>query len=168
MSGKCNFLSHPLTSTKAEDLEAAHKCKQLTWIFIGVDTGHFLLLGHRIKFWNDQLTGHQVKWEHRNINIWLAYGLSWYFNPLSFITEPGELLFVLLFLSFLWQGFGSWVTSGMRSFQKLPLCPTEPIPACFKMEPLLAKSKQQCQHQWWHLWDSRIKKRGKVIVEQWL
>lgn len=40
--------------------------------FYGVNTGHFLLLGQRIKFWNDQLTECKVKREHRNINIWLA------------------------------------------------------------------------------------------------
>lgn len=77
--------------------------------------------------------------------------------------------------SFFWVYCGKALVAGWlqgweasRSFQKLPSCPMEPIPSCFKMEPLLAESKQQCQHQWWHLWDSRIKKRGKAIVQQWL
>lgn len=78
----------------------------------------------------------------------------------DFITEPGELLFMLLVLKLLWQGFGSRETAGVRSCQKLPTCPTEPIPACFKREPPLAKSKQW----WWNLWDSRFKKRGEKLL----
>jgi len=41
-----------------------------------------------------------------------------------------------------WQSFGSdkaAEVASVRRRQKLPLCPTEPVPAGSKMEPLLAK-----------------------------
>jgi len=44
-----------------------------------------------------------------------------------------------------WQGFGSRGATGVasvRSCDKLPPCPIEPIPAGCKMDPLLAKAKQ--------------------------
>ena len=47
-------------------------------------------------------------------------------------------------IGFAWQGFGSWGATGVasvRSCWKLPLCPTEPIPAGSKMDLLPAKAE---------------------------
>ena len=45
---------------------------------------------------------------------------------------------------FVWQDFGSGGATGVsskRSCQKLPLCPTEPMPAGSKADPPLAKAE---------------------------
>ena len=58
-------------------------------------------------------------------------------------TDAGMDLFSLC-IGFAWQGFGSGGATGMasvRSCQKLPLCPTEPMPAGSKTDPPLAKAE---------------------------
>jgi len=45
---------------------------------------------------------------------------------------------------FAWPGFGGGGATGVasvRSCQKLPLCPTDPVPAGSKMDPLVAKAQ---------------------------
>ena len=47
-------------------------------------------------------------------------------------------------MGFAWHSFDSRGATGVasvRSCQKLPLCPTEPMPASSKTDPLLAKAK---------------------------
>ena len=47
-------------------------------------------------------------------------------------------------IGFAWQGFGSEGTTGVssvRSCQKLPLCPTKPMPASSKTDLPLAKAE---------------------------
>jgi len=47
-------------------------------------------------------------------------------------------------IRFVWQGFGSVGATGVASVEsceKLPLCPTEAVPASSKTDPLLAKAE---------------------------
>ena len=47
-------------------------------------------------------------------------------------------------IGFTWQGFGSGgpaEVASVRTCQKLPLCPIEPMPAGSKMDPQLAKAE---------------------------
>jgi len=67
-------------------------------------------------------------------------------KPTHNAAEVTEKIVINLFscIGFVWQGFGSWGATGVASVgscQKLPLCPTEPVPAGSKTDLLLAKTK---------------------------
>jgi len=63
-------------------------------------------------------------------------------DDFSLHQNPGRSL--IHRVGFVWQRFGNGWASGVasvRSCQKLPLCPMEPVPAGSKMDPLLAKAE---------------------------